>query len=152
MANCSGEYMCKTQYDAELLPFRNTQFPGPSWNVGLSKRDSTTASKDSATTDIPSLLMDLSALISAFSNKGFNTKEMVSLSGAHTTRQARYQLFRGRVYNESNIESNFATSLSSQTVQALVETTTFPHLMSPQELYLALLISRISSTKRACTF
>ncbi|RZB69924.1 cationic peroxidase 1-like [Glycine soja] len=86
---------------------------GPSWNVGLGRRDSTTASKDSATTDIPSPLMDLSALISSFSKKGFNTKEMVALSGAHTTGQARCQLFRGRVYNESSIESNFAASLKS---------------------------------------
>ncbi|TKY56581.1 Cationic peroxidase 1 [Spatholobus suberectus] len=86
---------------------------GPSWNVGLGRRDSTTASKDAATKDIPSPLMDLSALISAFANKGFNTKEMVALAGAHTTGQARCQLFRGRVYNETNIESNFATSLKS---------------------------------------
>ncbi|BAT81394.1 cationic peroxidase 1-like [Vigna umbellata] len=86
---------------------------GPSWNVGLGRRDSTTASKDAATKDIPSPLMDLSALISAFANKGFNTKEMVALSGAHTTGLARCQLFRGRVYNETSIESNFATSLKS---------------------------------------
>lgn len=54
---------------------------GPSWNVGLGRRDSTTASKDAATKDIPSPLMDLSALISAFANKGFNAKEMVALAG-----------------------------------------------------------------------
>ncbi|KAK7276098.1 hypothetical protein RIF29_17231 [Crotalaria pallida] len=84
---------------------------GPSWNVGLGRRDSTTASKDAATKDIPSPLMDLNDLISAFANKGFNTKEMVALSGAHTTGQARCQLFRGRIYNETNIESNFATSV-----------------------------------------
>ncbi|XP_061354313.1 cationic peroxidase 1-like [Gastrolobium bilobum] len=86
---------------------------GPSWNVGLGRRDSTTASKDAATKDIPSPLMDLSALISAFANKGFNTKEMVALSGAHTTGQAKCQFFRGRIYNETIIESNFATSLKS---------------------------------------
>ncbi|CAJ1970746.1 unnamed protein product [Sphenostylis stenocarpa] len=86
---------------------------GPSWNVGLGRRDSTTASKDAATKDIPSPLMDLSALISSFANKGFNTKEMVALAGAHTTGLARCQLFRGRVYNETSIESNFATSLKS---------------------------------------
>lgn len=34
--------------------------------------------------------------------------------GAHTTGQARCQLFRGRVYNETEqIESNFATSLKT---------------------------------------
>ncbi|XP_061339509.1 cationic peroxidase 1-like [Gastrolobium bilobum] len=86
---------------------------GPSWTVGLGRRDSTTASKDAATKDIPSPLMDLSDLISAFSNKGFNAQEMVALSGAHTTGQARCQLFRGRIYNETNIDSNFATSVKS---------------------------------------
>lgn len=86
---------------------------GPSWNVGLGRRDSTTASKDAATKDIPSPLMDLRALISAFANKGFNTQEMVALSGAHTTGQARCQIFRGRVYNETNLESNLAASLKS---------------------------------------
>lgn len=86
---------------------------GPTWSVGLGRRDSTTASKDTATNDIPSPLMDLSDLISAFSNKGFTTKEMVVLSGAHTTGQARCQLFRGRIYNETTIDSNFATSVKS---------------------------------------
>ncbi|RYQ99326.1 hypothetical protein Ahy_B07g087255 [Arachis hypogaea] len=84
---------------------------GPSWNVGLGRRDSTSASKDDATKDIPSPLMDLNQLISAFSNKGFNTNEMVALSGAHTTGEARCQLFRGRLYNETSIDSTLATSL-----------------------------------------
>jgi len=57
------------------------QLGGSSWTVGLGRRDSTTASKDAATTDIPSPQMDLSDLISAFSNKGFTTQEMVVLSG-----------------------------------------------------------------------
>ncbi|XP_058751947.1 cationic peroxidase 1-like [Vicia villosa] len=86
---------------------------GPTWSVGLGRRDSTTASKDTATSDIPSPLMDLSNLITAFSNKGFTAKEMVVLSGAHTTGQARCQLFRGRIYNETTIDTNFATSVQS---------------------------------------
>ncbi|OIW14292.1 hypothetical protein TanjilG_21432 [Lupinus angustifolius] len=87
---------------------------GQSWSVGLGRRDSTTASKDAATTDIPSPLMDLSDLISAFSTKGFTTQEMVALTGAHTIGQARCQLFRGRIYNETNIDSDFATSVKSK--------------------------------------
>ncbi|WVY93641.1 hypothetical protein V8G54_032729 [Vigna mungo] len=86
---------------------------GSSWSVGLGRRDTTTASKDAATTDIPSPQLDLSDLITAFSNKGFTTKEMVVLSGAHTTGQAKCQFFRGRIYNESNIDSDFATSTQS---------------------------------------
>ncbi|KAG4923578.1 hypothetical protein AAZX31_18G054700 [Glycine max] len=86
---------------------------GPSWTIGLGRRDSTTASKDAATSDIPSPLMDLNDLISAFSNKGFTSQEMVVLSGAHTTGQAKCQFFRGRIYNETNIDSDFATSAKS---------------------------------------
>jgi len=58
---------------------------GPSWTIGLGRRDSTTASKDAATSDIPSPLMDLNDLISAFSNKGFTSQEMVVLSGKFKT-------------------------------------------------------------------
>ncbi|CAI9776510.1 unnamed protein product [Fraxinus pennsylvanica] len=86
---------------------------GPSWVVQLGRRDSTTASLSAANSEIPSPLMDLSDLISAFSNKGFTSKEMVTLSGAHTIGQARCMAFRDRVYNESTILSSFATSLKT---------------------------------------
>ncbi|XP_021649102.2 cationic peroxidase 1-like [Hevea brasiliensis] len=86
---------------------------GPSWQVELGRRDSTTASYSAANTDLPSPLMDLSDLISSFSNRGFTAKEMVALAGAHTTGQARCLMFRSRVYNETNIDSTLATSLKS---------------------------------------
>ncbi|KAL9169493.1 hypothetical protein ABFS82_04G082500 [Erythranthe guttata] len=89
---------------------------GPSWGVQLGRRDSTTASIDSANTDIPSPTLDLPELISAFSNKGFTPKEMVALSGAHTIGQARCVVFRERIYNNEtndNIPASFATSLKS---------------------------------------
>ncbi|KAL5823859.1 hypothetical protein ACOSQ3_021840 [Xanthoceras sorbifolium] len=86
---------------------------GPSWMVELGRRDSTTASYEAATTNLPSPLMDVSGLISAFSDKGFTAKEMVALSGAHSIGQARCLLFRDRLYNETNIDSTFATSLKS---------------------------------------
>ncbi|KAI3450263.1 hypothetical protein Pfo_006928 [Paulownia fortunei] len=86
---------------------------GPSWPVQLGRMDSTTASIDAANTDIPSPLMDVADLISAFSNKGFSAKEMVALSGAHTIGQARCLVFRNRIYNESDIFASFATSLRS---------------------------------------
>ncbi|KAK4419844.1 Peroxidase 4 [Sesamum alatum] len=81
---------------------------GPFWAVPLGRRDSTTASLDAANTDIPSPVMDLPDLISAFSNKGFSAKDMVALSGAHTIGQARCTVFRDRVYNETNIDTSFA--------------------------------------------
>ena len=57
------------------------QLGGPTWTVELGRRDSTTASLDDAETDIPSPGLSLDDLISAFSDKGFNAKEMVALSG-----------------------------------------------------------------------
>ncbi|XP_050217726.1 LOW QUALITY PROTEIN: cationic peroxidase 1-like [Mercurialis annua] len=86
---------------------------GPSWQVELGRRDSTTASYNAATQNLPSPLMDLSDLITAFSNKGFTAKEMVALAGSHTTGQARCMMFRGRLLNETNIDSTLATSLKS---------------------------------------
>ncbi|PIN02068.1 Peroxidase [Handroanthus impetiginosus] len=86
---------------------------GPFWAVQLGRRDSTTASLDAANTDIPSPVMDVSDLISAFSNKGFSAKDMVALSGAHTIGHARCTVFRNRIYNETNIFASFATSLQT---------------------------------------
>uniref|UniRef100_A0A2N9FMD4 peroxidase n=1 Tax=Fagus sylvatica TaxID=28930 RepID=A0A2N9FMD4_FAGSY len=90
-----------------------TALGGPSWTVQLGRRDSTTASFSAANSDLPSPTMDLKDLISAFSNKGFTAKEMVALSGSHTIGQARCLMFRQRIYNETNIDSEFAKSLKS---------------------------------------
>ncbi|XP_072997404.1 cationic peroxidase 1-like [Typha latifolia] len=86
---------------------------GPSWTVQLGRRDSTTASLSAANSDLPSPFSGLSALISSFSNKGLTASEMVALSGAHTIGLARCTLFRNRIYNETNINSSFATSLQA---------------------------------------
>ncbi|XP_035546338.1 cationic peroxidase 1-like [Juglans regia] len=86
---------------------------GPSWTVQLGRRDSTTASFTAANSEIPSPGMDLSDLLVGFSNKGFSAEEMVALSGAHTTGQARCVIFRERINKEANINSTFAASLKS---------------------------------------
>ncbi|EXB28413.1 Cationic peroxidase 1 [Morus notabilis] len=86
---------------------------GPSWTVQLGRRDSMTASFSGANTELPSPIFNLSDLITTFSLKGFTVNEMVALSGAHTTGQARCVFFRNRVHNETNIDSTFATSLKS---------------------------------------
>ncbi|KAK3227460.1 hypothetical protein Dsin_007322 [Dipteronia sinensis] len=87
---------------------------GSRWSVNLGRRDSTTASLTTANSDIPGPALDLSALITAFSNKGFTANEMVALSGSHTIGQARCTTFRTRIYNETNIDSTFATSTRSK--------------------------------------
>ena len=44
-----------------------------------------------------------------FKNKGLTLNDLTVLSGAHTIGQAECQFFRTRIYNETNIDTNFAT-------------------------------------------
>ncbi|KAL2545931.1 Peroxidase 5 [Forsythia ovata] len=84
---------------------------GPSWNVNLGRRDSTTASRSVANTDLPSPFSDLSTLISTFANKGLSARDMVALSGSHTIGQSQCFLFRNRIYsNGTDIDAGFAST------------------------------------------
>ncbi|GMY08863.1 peroxidase P7-like [Fagus crenata] len=82
---------------------------GPSWIVPLGRRDARTASQ-SAANNLPSPFSDLATLTSQFSAKGLSARDMTALSGGHTIGLARCSLFRTRIYNETNIDSNFATT------------------------------------------
>ncbi|XP_050265018.1 cationic peroxidase 1-like [Quercus robur] len=84
---------------------------GTTWTVQLGRRDATTASFNDAQSNLPSPFSDLSGLISAFSKKGFTAPEMVTLSGGHTIGQVKCSIIRARIYNETNIDSNFAASI-----------------------------------------
>ncbi|XP_062113089.1 peroxidase P7-like [Humulus lupulus] len=81
---------------------------GPSWNVKLGRRDSTTANLAEAQRDLPLTNLSVSGLISNFAKKGLNKRDMVALSGSHTIGRARCTTFRSRIYNDSNIDGNFA--------------------------------------------
>ncbi|GMI93067.1 peroxidase 52 [Hibiscus trionum] len=81
---------------------------GPSWKVRLGRRDSTTASRTQADTDLPAPFMDLPALINNFKNQGLNERDLVALSGAHTIGFAQCFTFRNRIYNATNIDPAFA--------------------------------------------
>ncbi|XP_061346175.1 cationic peroxidase 1-like [Gastrolobium bilobum] len=87
---------------------------GQRWDVQLGRKDSTTASLDESNSDLPAPFLDLSGLITAFAKKNFTTKEMVTLSGAHTIGLVRCSLFRARVYNETNIDPSFAASMQAK--------------------------------------
>ncbi|KAJ0985457.1 hypothetical protein J5N97_003813 [Dioscorea zingiberensis] len=81
---------------------------GPNWEVKLGRRDSRTASRSKANTDIPPPTSNLTRLIANFSSQGLSVKDMVALSGGHTIGQARCTSFRGHIYNDTNIDSSFA--------------------------------------------
>ncbi|KAJ6950781.1 hypothetical protein NC651_004455 [Populus alba x Populus x berolinensis] len=91
---------------------------GPSWTVRLGRRDSTTASRSLADSDIPRATTSLVNLIGMFDGKGLSERDMVALSGgfhfdtgSHTIGQARCVTFRGRIYdNSSDIDAGFATT------------------------------------------
>ncbi|KAL2323877.1 hypothetical protein Fmac_022935 [Flemingia macrophylla] len=87
---------------------------GPRWKVLLGRRDSTTASLAESNSDLPAPFLDLSGLITAFAKKNFTAEEMVTLSGAHTIGEVRCSLFRARIYNESNIDPEFAEKMQAR--------------------------------------
>ncbi|KAM0842303.1 hypothetical protein ACQ4PT_058437 [Festuca glaucescens] len=86
---------------------------GPSWEVKVGRRDSTTASFNGANNDIPPPTSGLANLTSLFAAKGLSQKDMVALSGAHTIGLARCTNFRGHIYNDTDIDTGFARSRQS---------------------------------------
>ncbi|GMH05053.1 hypothetical protein Nepgr_006893 [Nepenthes gracilis] len=87
---------------------------GPSWVVRLGRRDSLTANKTAANTFIPAPTLNLSALKSNFAVQGLSFKDLVALSGSHTIGFARCISFRSHIYNDTNIDSSFASSLKKK--------------------------------------
>ncbi|KAF8680634.1 hypothetical protein HU200_045663 [Digitaria exilis] len=82
------------------------------------RRDSTNASKSNANSDLPGPSFNLANLTQLFANKGLNVTEMVALSGGHTIGQAQCRFFRDHIYNDTNINSTFASSLQGNCPQA----------------------------------
>ncbi|XP_021275379.1 peroxidase P7-like [Herrania umbratica] len=83
---------------------------GPSWQVPLGRRDARTASQSAANNQIPSPSSNLAALTSSFAAKGLSARDLTALSGGHTIGLARCTTFRGRIYNDTNIDPNFAAN------------------------------------------
>ncbi|KAI4305319.1 hypothetical protein L6164_028691 [Bauhinia variegata] len=99
--------------DIVAVAARDSSFAvgGPSWTVKLGRRDSKTANKNQANSDLPSFSDDLDTLIGRFDKKGLTAKNMVTLSGAHTLGQGQCFTFRDRIYNNaSNIDAGFGST------------------------------------------
>ena len=88
------------------------QLGGPWWEVPLGRRDSLTAFKEAAGTDIPSPFMDLPDLIENFKSHGLNEKDLIALSGGHTLGFAQCAFVKPRLYQETNVNRDFAAELS----------------------------------------
>ncbi|GJW23146.1 zinc finger, CCHC-type containing protein [Tanacetum coccineum] len=97
---------------------RGFELGGPTWDVKLGRRDSTTASQATANVTIPSPFMDLPALIKSFEDQGLDEEDLVVLSGAHTLGFAQCRTFRNHIYNDTNIDPAFAGQLRTNCPQA----------------------------------
>ncbi|MQL95041.1 hypothetical protein Taro_027705 [Colocasia esculenta] len=111
-AACNGTGDVQDEWHTNLrVHVVYNQLGGPSWTVQLGRRDATTASFSAANSgNIPPPTSSLSALITSFSNKGLSARDMTALSGSHTIGQARCTTFRARIYNDTNIDANFAAT------------------------------------------
>ncbi|KAF9625881.1 hypothetical protein IFM89_027658 [Coptis chinensis] len=72
---------------------------GPSWEVGLGRLDSLTASFSGANQFIPAPNSSLETLISNFAVQGLGIGDLVALSGSHTIGKSRCTSFKQRIYN-----------------------------------------------------
>ncbi|KAF5195685.1 Peroxidase [Thalictrum thalictroides] len=86
---------------------------GRSYSIPVGRRDARTSSLAGANNDLPLANENLNVLLGKFSRKGFNPREMVALSGAHTVGKARCLVYRDRIYNDANIDPAYAASLQA---------------------------------------
>ncbi|XP_058750378.1 peroxidase RIP1-like [Vicia villosa] len=81
------------------------------YDVPLGRRDARDAIKKDADFYLPSQLFNFSQLLSNFDLQGLNLKDLVALSGAHTIGMAKCSSFKERIYNDTNIDHDFAVSM-----------------------------------------
>ncbi|GKU99006.1 hypothetical protein SLEP1_g11927 [Rubroshorea leprosula] len=74
---------------------------GPLWPVALGRRDGLTASESAANQQLPSPFEPLENIISKFTSKGLDIKDVVVLSGGHTIGFAQCFTFKQRLFNFS---------------------------------------------------
>lgn len=80
------------------------QNDGPWWIIPLGRRDSTTANRSLADTNLPAPFLTLDQLKQAFANQGLNTTDLVALSGTiylHLTRYIHFNMIFNFVYNKN---------------------------------------------------
>ncbi|KAM4083575.1 hypothetical protein ACJW30_08G069100 [Castanea mollissima] len=81
------------------------------YGVLVGRRDARNASWNDANRNLPAPFFNFSQLISNFQAHGLDLKDLVLLSGGHSIGLARCTTFRARIYNDTNIDKSFATSV-----------------------------------------
>ncbi|XP_020210423.1 cationic peroxidase 1 [Cajanus cajan] len=81
------------------------------YRVLLGRRDARYASRDAANVNLPPPFFNLPQLLASFQSHGLDLKDLVVLSGGHTIGQSKCSSFRDRIFNDTNINPNFAATL-----------------------------------------
>ncbi|KAI9116413.1 hypothetical protein K1719_012580 [Acacia pycnantha] len=88
---------------------------GPSWEVQVGRKDSFSANKQAANTNIPAPNSTVEVLISNFQKVGLSLRDMVALSGGHTIGKARCTTFSSRLQGSgsrsAHVNLDFISSL-----------------------------------------
>ncbi|CAN1225736.1 Peroxidase 72 [Linum perenne] len=87
---------------------------GPSWEVPLGRRDSKSASLSGSNNNIPAPNNTFQTILTKFKLQGLNTVDLVALSGSHTIGNSRCTSFRQRLYNQTGLDSSYASQLKNR--------------------------------------
>ncbi|CAL1368569.1 unnamed protein product [Linum trigynum] len=91
---------------------------GFTYQVLVGRRDARTGSKNAATNSLPPPFFSFNQLLANFRSHGLGLTDLVALSGAHTIGLARCTTFRSRIYNDTNIQTDLASSLQRSCPQS----------------------------------
>ncbi|XP_077237852.1 peroxidase 31-like [Tasmannia lanceolata] len=102
--DCPGVVSCS---DILAVATRNliSMVGGPYYNVMLGRKDGLISKASRVEGNLPRGNMSISEILAIFANKGFNTQEMVALSGAHTIGFSHCKEFTSRIYNYSKLSA-----------------------------------------------
>lgn len=110
------------------------QSGGPYYEIPLGRRDGLNFATINVTSaNLPSPFSNASTLISEFAAKGFDTTDMVALSGAHTIGRAHCVTFAGRLYpsRDPTLDDTLAEELEITCPAVTTFNTTMLDIRSP---------------------
>ncbi|KAG6554474.1 hypothetical protein Mapa_003852 [Marchantia paleacea] len=95
---CPGVVSCA---DIIIMAARDAtvKVGGPAWPIALGRRDGVQSTDLMADTNLPFPVLNFSGLVANFAVKGFNAREMITLSGAHTIGQSHCNGVLPHLYN-----------------------------------------------------
>ncbi|CAF2136097.1 hypothetical protein BRARA_B00592 [Brassica rapa] len=114
---CPGVVSCS---DVLALVARDAvvELDGLSWGVETGRRDGRVTNINEARSNLPSPLNNITSLITQFSSKGLDKKDLAVLSGGHTVGQGHCPLILNRLYNftgkgdsDPDLDTEYAATL-----------------------------------------